>query len=173
MNKLQINILGNAKESADISFQIKEVASAILGPTDGNHNTSSAGWYPHDHLVHYNYRTTVNSDKCWQILQETNTALNEINEQVISRFIYLEEKVNQSRIAVVRDVEELKQAMFQVIALCQQQGRFIQQLTAMLDATESLMKQQEELATQSEAQYLAVKRKLEELNKKQQKEDEL
>ena len=164
MNKLQINILGNAKESADISFQIKEVASAILGPTSGAHNTSSTGL--HNHVVHYTYRTTVNSDKCWQILQETNTALNGINEQVISRFIYLEEKVDQSRIAVVRDVEELKKAMFQVIALCQQQGRFIQQLTAMLDATESLMKQQEELATQSEAQYLAVKRKLEELNTK-------
>ena len=113
----------------------------------------------HSHKISYRTLGLANTKQVFEIFTRTNNELNKLHSQ--------NERLAKFAQHITHDVNELKHALSEVIALCQQQGRFIQQLTAMLDATESLMKQQEELATQSEAQYLAVKRKIEELNKKQ------
>ena len=60
--------------------------------------------------------------------------------------------------SVANDLESTQKQVIEIINLCQQQGEFIQQFGAMVESVDSLMKQQEELASLGEAQYALIKR---------------
>lgn len=63
--------------------------------------------------------------------------------------------------SVENSLEALKKQIIEIISLSQQQGSFIQQFGAMVEAVDSLMKQQEELASLGEAQYAQIKQRAE------------
>ena len=86
---------------------------------------------------------------------------------LLSRLQDFDEKfgnIEEEITSIKADVANLKQQIAEYIALEQQKAIFSEQMSSLLIKLEEQMKQQEELATQSESQYLAVKRKLEELN---------
>ena len=84
-------------------------------------------------------------DTLWQIFENIDNTLEEIQRQLKQQ-----QEVLNEYIKVQSNVSKLLDENF----------------AGMLQAFEESVKSNEELATQSEAQYLAVKRKLEELNTK-------
>ncbi len=63
--------------------------------------------------------------------------------------------------SVANDLKSTKEQVIKIINLCQQQGEFIRQFGSMVEAVDSLMRQQEELASLGEAQHALIKQRAE------------
>ena len=93
----------------------------------------------------------------WQVFLNIDIALDEIQSNI---------KDIKDNIAAVQENLRLQQKVLEeyITVQCKEKKQLDENLTSMIFTFEQTVKSNDELATQSEAQYLAVKRKLEELN---------
>ena len=96
-------------------------------------------------------------DALWQVFLNIDIALDEIQSNI---------KDIKDNIAAVQENLRLQQKVLEeyITVQCKEKKQLDENLTSMIFTFEQTVKSNDELATQSEAQYLAVKRKLEELN---------
>ena len=124
-------------------------------------DTGLLGLRTHSHMYYCKKHVAVSPEKCWTVFQNINTALGELETEVIAVNDKLGVIKEQIVIAVNDKLGVIKKQVIEIINLCQQQGEFIRQFGSMVEAVDSLMRQQEELASLGEAQHALIKQRAE------------
>ena len=98
-------------------------------------------------------------DTLWQIFSDIDISLGEIQSNI--------KDIKENITTVQRQLKQQQEVLNEYIKVQSNVSKLLDEnFAGMLQALEESVKSNEELATQSEAQYLAVKRKLEEMKNK-------